>query len=122
MSHLCLRAIDERRGTCFSLSVPAPLFAAYLEAGEASYRDVLTQLGNLRLDEILDRERVLLDEWLIVQAHLFVELGHPPFDDLVSHFLRLALGDDTGLLDLLFLLDDLGRDVFLTDELRIGGG
>ena len=46
----------------------------------------------------------------------------PPFDDLVHHLLGLAFLQGAGALDVAFFVQGLVRDVFLADELRVGGG
>src|SRR5690349_9904747 len=62
----------------------------HLEPCKTRYGDVLAQLGNLGLDQLADRQGVLLDEWLLQQADLFVKLRQPAFDDAVQHLFRLA--------------------------------
>ena len=52
-----------------------------LEAGEAGNRDVFAELGDFGLDELIDGHGVVFHEGLVVEADLFVELGHAAFDD-----------------------------------------
>src|SRR5580698_3994277 len=66
-----------------------PVRIANLEAGKAADGDILTQLADLLRDQVLDRNRLLLDKRLIQQADFLVELAHLAFDDLLDHRSRL---------------------------------
>src|SRR5262245_45258832 len=71
-------AVD-RRGT------PRPLeFLAQLEAREAAQRDVLAELGDRRLDALLDAHVGVLDECLLQEHALLVELLDPPLHHLLD--------------------------------------
>src|SRR6266436_5740816 len=98
------------------------LFAAYFEASESGYADVFAQLGYLRLNELIDGQRVLFDEGLLVETDLLIEFAHAALDDFVGHLLRFALGDDAGALDILLPFDRRRSDVLFAHELRIGRG
>src|SRR5215469_2948524 len=63
---------------------------AHFESHETPDGNVLTELGDFRFDQVVNGRRRLLDEGLLVKAHLFIELIEPSFDDLVHHFFRLA--------------------------------
>src|SRR5271170_2067314 len=56
---------------------------ANFETHEARNRDILAHFGDHRLDQIAHRGGVFADEGLVIEAHLLVELVHPPVHDLV---------------------------------------
>jgi hypothetical protein len=91
---------------------------ADFEAREPRDRDVLAQLGDLRLDQLIDGDGVVFHEGLLVQADLFVKLRHAAFHDLVGHLLRLAFVDGARQLDFLFLFERGG----VTSSLRMNCG
>ncbi len=64
----------------------------------------------------------ILDERLTHQAHLAEKLVEPALDHLFDDFRRLAAGLGLGDEDRLFLVDELGRNRVLVDELRIHCG
>src|SRR5581483_2846762 len=94
---------------------------ANLETHEARNRDILAQLGDLRLNEIGDGGGVLANERLLVEADLFVILVQPSLDDLVHHLLRLAFTQRAGAIDLFLAGQRFRRNILAADELRIGG-
>src|SRR5690349_22296107 len=47
---------------------------AYLESGEPSHRDILTQLPDLGCDQLPDGNGLVLDEGLLQKADLFIKL------------------------------------------------
>ena len=93
---------------------------AHLEPGEARHGYVFAQLGDLRLDQVVDGGRIVFNEGLLVQADLFVEFVHAPFDDLIDHLFGLALIQSAGAMDVALLRQRLFGDVLLAEELRIG--
>src|SRR5262249_44044468 len=95
---------------------------AHLEADEARDRHVLAELGDLGLDELLDRQSGFLDERLFEEADLFVELGEAAFDDAVDDLLGLAFVQGAGAGDFALLIKDIGRNVFAAEVSRIGRG
>src|SRR5882724_10460599 len=94
---------------------------AHLEAHETRHDDVFAQFRDLGLNQLIDGERVLLDERLFVQADLLVELAQPPLNDLVDDLLGLAFGQRPGALYVFLFLQRRGRHVLLADKLRVGG-
>ena len=73
-------------------------------------------------DQVADGGGVVADKRLLVEANLFVELGQASLHDLVHHLLGLAFLQGARALDVALLVQGVGGDVFLADELRIGGG
>src|SRR5579863_10411565 len=86
---------------------------ADFEPCESRDRDVFAQLGDFGLDQLIDGNRVFLDERLLVEADLFVELGHAAFHDLVDHLLGLAFVQGAGTLDFLLFCQRGRGDIFL---------
>src|SRR5262249_49140625 len=98
---LCLRLLL-RGNLCLSNGV---IWVADLEAGEAADADVFAELGDLLRDELLDGQRLLLDEGLLEQADLLVELGHLALEHLLDDVRRLAGGSGLRAIDVLLALD-----------------
>src|ERR1700722_13383782 len=117
-SPLSFRSMRLKRATVI---VSALLFRDF-KACKAGDRDILAQFGNFGLDQLIDGESVLLHERLIVQADLFVVLGHPAFDNLVGDLLRLSFGDCPGALNILLFFERFSGHVFASQVLRIGRG
>src|SRR5258708_28579364 len=67
---------------------------AHLKARKAPHADILTELANLRRDELRNRHGRVLDERLLQQANLLVELFHHASDHFLGNMLWLARGDD----------------------------
>ncbi len=94
---------------------------AYLEADEARDRDVFTQLGDRRFNQIAYRSGVFANEGLFVKTNLFVELLQAAFHDLIHHLFRLAFLQGPPALDVFFFIQQFSRYILLADELRVGG-
>src|SRR5260221_8926293 len=90
-----------RRATSWIKVAQNPLLVSHFETDKSGHADVFTQLGDAGLDQVLDRHRILFHKRLLVEAYLFVKLGHAALDDLVGDFFRLALVDDASALDVL---------------------
>jgi hypothetical protein len=67
-----------------------------LEAGEAADDDVFAQLSDLRVEQIIDRLGVVLDESLLEQADRAVILVDLARDDLLDHGGGFALDRGAG--------------------------
>src|SRR5712692_1342053 len=65
---------------------------ADLEADEAAHSDVFADLGDHVADELANRNRLVLDEVLLVETGLLVKLFHLPVDNFLDDFLWLAGG------------------------------
>src|ERR1700677_2085227 len=94
---------------------------AYLEAREAAYAEVLTQLADLLRNQVLDGKRLILDKGLIEQANFFIKLAHLAFNDLIDYLGRLTRGRSLGAIDVLLPLQILGGDVLAANIARISG-
>src|SRR5215472_6572958 len=95
---------------------------AYLKAGKAPHRDVLSQLADLGRDQLRYRQRLVLNERLLVEANLFVEFAHLAFHDLFHHLRWFAGRGRLGPVDIFFPFISIGGDVLFANKLRIAGG
>src|SRR6266498_287327 len=94
---------------------------ADLESRKSPDGNVLAQFADLGRDQLRDRNSLVLDEGLLVEADLLVELGHLAFDHLLGNVCGLAAGDCLRAEDILLALVSFGRDIFLADKLRVAG-
>src|SRR6266478_7428182 len=78
---------------------------ADFEADEARHRNVLAKFRDGGFDQVRHCGAVLFDKWLFVETDLFVVFAHPPFDNLVHHFLGLAFRQSAGALDVTLLVE-----------------
>src|SRR6266849_8594748 len=62
---------------------------ADLEADEAAHGDVFADLGDHVADELANRNRLVLNEVLLVEAGLLVKLFHLPVDNFFDDLLGL---------------------------------
>src|ERR1700747_3773210 len=65
---------------------------AHLEAGETAYGDILSQLADLRCDQLADADGLVLDEGLLEQADFLVELFHLAGHNLFRNVRRVPAG------------------------------
>src|SRR5215831_5568717 len=71
---------------------------ADFEAGETGYRNIFAQFGNLLLNELVDGDRVLFDEGLLVQANLLEIFADTAVHNLFGNLLRFAFINHASLL------------------------
>src|SRR5579864_1630505 len=95
---------------------------ADLKSCESPDGNVLAQLADLRRDELRNRNSLVLDEGLLVQADFLVELFHLASNHLLGDIRGLAAGHGLREIDVLLALEIGLGNVFFTDEFRIAGG
>src|SRR5579862_3888847 len=85
-----------------------PIGRAYLEPRKTPHGNVLAELADFLRDEFLDADGLILDEWLLQQADLFVEFRHLAVDDLLNDRGRLAGRGSLRAIDFLLPFQILG--------------
>lgn len=87
-------------------------------AGKSSNDDILTSLGNLRLEQLLDGRIFGADEILLQETGLLIELLNTALNDTVENGLRLALLHSLGPVYAPLVLQDGLRDIGTAHILR----